>query len=134
MSDLDELSQLGRSALQARWLDAFGSPPPACFYKGRLIQGIAYREQVQRSFALQQTEKLVRRRVRLASPTGTLPQHVRLHPGARLLREWNGETHEVTVTDGGFAYRDKTYKSLSAIARTITGTRWSGPAFFGLLR
>ncbi len=52
--------------------------------------------------------------------------------GARLLREWGSKTHEVTVTDCGFTYRGKTYKSLSAIAREITGSRWSGPAFFGL--
>jgi hypothetical protein len=55
-----------------------------------------------------------------------------LHPGARLLREWGNTTHEVTVTETGFTYRSRAYKSLSQIAREITGTRWSGPAFFGV--
>jgi hypothetical protein len=56
----------------------------------------------------------------------------RLRPGTRLIREWRGETHVVSVLDDGAEYRGKRYGSLSEIARTITGTRWSGPAFFGL--
>ncbi len=55
-----------------------------------------------------------------------------LKPGVRLLREWGGRTHQVTVTDDGFDYGGKHYRSLSEIARTITGARWSGPRFFGL--
>ena len=56
-----------------------------------------------------------------------------MKPGTKFLREWNGRTHEViAVADGGFLYRGIAYRSLSAIAREITGTRWSGPAFFGL--
>lgn len=54
--------------------------------------------------------------------------------GSRLAREWNGKTHVVDVTDDGFFYAGKTYRSLSAIARAITGARWSGPRFFGLDR
>ena len=62
-----------------------------------------------------------------------LPMQVRkLSAGATLLREWNGETHEVRVLEKGFDYRGHKHRSLSAIAREITGTRWSGPAFFGL--
>jgi hypothetical protein len=53
-------------------------------------------------------------------------------PGTRLLREWQGQTFEVTVLDSGFAYRGTRYESLSRIAREITGARWSGPRFFGL--
>jgi hypothetical protein len=52
--------------------------------------------------------------------------------GTRLVREWNGERHEVTVTDHGYEFRGRSYQSLSAIARAITGTQWNGPAFFGL--
>ena len=52
-------------------------------------------------------------------------------PGTRLLREWGGELHEVTVTDRGYAYRGIVYTSLTAVAIRITGTRWSGPRFFG---
>jgi hypothetical protein len=57
-----------------------------------------------------------------------------LRSGARLLREWRGVTHEVLVAGEGFLYAGKTYKSLSAIARAITGTHWSGPLFFGIKR
>jgi hypothetical protein len=53
-------------------------------------------------------------------------------PGTRLIREWQGQTHEVTVLEEGFRWKDKTYRSLSAIARAITGTRWNGHVFFGL--
>ena len=55
--------------------------------------------------------------------------------GAQLLREWNGKTHRVTVSDdGGYLYEGQRHRSLSVIARTITGTQWSGPRFFGLPR
>ena len=56
----------------------------------------------------------------------------RLLAGTRLVREWKGVGHEVTVVDGGFEYQGRRYRSLSAIARAITGTRWNGPLFFGL--
>jgi hypothetical protein len=59
-------------------------------------------------------------------------RRVRLKPGARLVREWGGQTHEVLVAEGGFVWRDRTWRSLSVIAREITGARWSGPRFFGL--
>ena len=52
--------------------------------------------------------------------------------GTRLIREWDGEQHEVTVAQGGFEYRGRRYRSLSALAFAITGTHWNGPAFFGL--
>ncbi len=57
-----------------------------------------------------------------------------LKPGARLVREWQGESHDVLVLENGFAWRGKTWRSLSAIAQEITGTHWSGPRFFGLGR
>ncbi len=57
-----------------------------------------------------------------------------LAPGTRLLREWQGRTHQVTVLASGFEWNGVRYRSLSAIARSITGTAWSGPLFFGLRR
>ena len=53
-------------------------------------------------------------------------------PGTRLIRTWGGETHEVTVLERGYLWQERRYRSLSAIAGEITGTRWSGPRFFGL--
>ena len=55
-----------------------------------------------------------------------------LRPGVKLIRLWKGITHHVVVTDGGFVWHEETYKSLSVIARKITGTSWSGPVFYGL--
>jgi hypothetical protein len=54
-------------------------------------------------------------------------------PGTRLVRQWRGRTFHVTVTDDGFVYDDRNYTSLSQIAQAITGTKWSGPRFFGLV-
>ena len=75
-------------------------------------------------------------RVKLTETIGMLnassrkvPQ--RFRPGTRIVREWKGKVHEVTITDGGFEYNGETFKSLSPIACRITGTHWSGPAFFG---
>ena len=56
-----------------------------------------------------------------------------LKPGARLVREWHGRTHTVTVTDDGYEYAGASYSSLTKIAKKITGAHWSGPRFFGLL-
>jgi len=57
-----------------------------------------------------------------------------LTPGTRLIREWNGQTIAVEVRDDGFLWQDRTYRSLSEIARAVTGAHWSGPRFFGLHR
>ena len=60
------------------------------------------------------------------------PSSRSIKPGTRLMREWNGRTHHVEVLDAGFRWNDKTWRSLSAIAKAITGAHWSGPRFFGL--
>lgn len=65
-------------------------------------------------------------------PIGLVSKLDRMHVGIVLEREWRGETHVVTVTTDGFVYQGKRHCSLSQIARLITGTRWNGPAFFGL--
>jgi Protein of unknown function (DUF2924) len=57
-----------------------------------------------------------------------------LKPGTVLLREWHGTEHQVVVREEGIVFQGKTYKSLSEVAHRITGTRWSGPRFFGLKR
>ena len=68
-----------------------------------------------------------RSRVQKPSPA------IKLNPGTRLVREWHGRTYEVVLLEGGRASMgDRTYRSLSAVATAITGTRWSGPLFFGL--
>jgi Protein of unknown function (DUF2924) len=62
------------------------------------------------------------------------PPGPKIKPGSRLVREWHGRTHTVCVTDDGFEFQGKTYRSLTKIARDITGAQWSGPRFFGLTK
>lgn len=68
----------------------------------------------------------------VAKLTRKPPARVSLVPGARLVREWNGQAHTVSVIKEGVVYKDRTWSSLSAIAKHITGAHWSGPRFFGL--
>jgi hypothetical protein len=68
------------------------------------------------------------------NPKGQNDARQRFKSGTRLVREWKGKVHEVTITGDGFEYQCETYKSLSPIACRITGTHWSGPAFFGTKR
>jgi hypothetical protein len=67
-----------------------------------------------------------------ADPNAKLCGEVRIKPGTRLIRDWRGQPHCVTVLENGYEYAGKRYPTLSQIARLITGTRWSGPLFFGL--
>ena len=76
----------------------------------------------------------LRRLAKAFSETGRVaPENgTKVRPGTRLVREWQGRTYVVTVTDDGFNYDSETYTSLSAIAQRITGAHWSGPRFFGV--
>jgi len=62
----------------------------------------------------------------------TSKPRIKLIPGSRIVREWNGKTYTVSVIEEGFVYRDKVWTSLSAIAKDITSAHWSGPRFFGV--
>jgi hypothetical protein len=100
-----------------------------------LLRAVAYRIQEKAFGGLSAATK---RKLAAISPAGAkAPRRVRKErhakPGTRFLREWKGRTHEVVaLEDGRFAYKGTVYRSLSVIAREITGTRWSGPTFFGL--
>jgi Protein of unknown function (DUF2924) len=128
------LEALGIEQLR-RWAEAYGGPPPPCSRRQFLVRGLAHGLQEDTLGGL--APALRRRLVRLA---GALERHAgdpffappRIKPGTRLIRQWHAKIHQVTVLENGFAYRGERYPSLSAIARAITGTRWSGPTFFGL--
>ena len=129
-STLAALGNLGRKALVERWREFYGHPAPRHAQVALLKGAIAW--ECQRALqphpdGLKRTLSKIRK-CGAASPVKQLP------PGTRLLREWQGETHQVTVVVAGFEYGGTLYKSLSAIARRITGTPWSGPLFFGLRR
>jgi hypothetical protein len=99
-----------------------------------LLRALAYRIQEQ---ALGGLDRATRRRLDRAARDLAAGRAVarlvpKIKPGTRLLREWQGVVHEVIVLERGVQYRGETWPSLSAVAREITGTRWSGPRFFGL--
>ncbi len=133
-ADLAALEEFSRGALRQRWEDLYGTPCPAHMSRILLLRALAYRMQEQ---ALGGLDPVKRRRLARAAedlaagrpPAASAPK---IKPGTRLLREWQGVVHEVIVLERGVEYRDQTWPSLSALARKITGTRWSGPRFFGL--
>ncbi len=133
--ELAELETRGAPALRARWAEVFRRSVPKHMSRNLLLRALAYRVQEQAEGGL--SKAALRRLAGGADPRsngGRLPRPAapRPRPGTRLIREWQGEAHQVTVLDAGFDYRGARYASLSRIAREITGTRWSGPLFFGL--
>lgn len=138
-SEIGALADLDLSALRQRWLELYCSTAPARMSRQLFVQAIAYRLQEK---AIGGLPRALRMRLdngetynggTAKGNRARLSVQRRVKPGTQFLREWQGRTHKVTATDDGrFLYRGKVYRSLSTIARTITGTRWSGPAFFGL--
>ncbi len=133
-ADLAALEEFSRSALRQRWEDLYGTPCPAHISRLLMLRALAYRIQEQ---ALGGLDRATRRRLDratadLAAGRPLAAPAPKIKPGTRLLREWQGVVHEVIVLERGLEYRDQTWPSLSALAREITGTRWSGPRFFGL--
>ena len=132
--ELAKLARLTHPELQAEWRRLFRSPPPKRMGRELLELAAAWKLQERALGGLSPADKRRLGALAQAMRSGEdLPKSraVRLKEGARLLREWNGETHSVLVVDGGFQWRGQTWRSLSAIAREITGARWSGPRFFG---
>lgn len=133
---LTALAGLSRAALVAQFEGLYRCLPPPYAHRELLLQAVAYRWQARRANggSHRRLEHRLRSLAEQLRTTGSLPVQGRppIKPGTRLLREWDGETHTVTVAEQGFLYRGNAYRSLSVIAREITGSRWSGPAFFGL--
>ena len=139
IGDLDQeiaaLADRPTADLQARWQALYGAAPPGRVGRDLLIRAVAHALQAQ---AIGEFSPALRRRLqRLAADIRArgdvaISTRPRVKPGTRLIRQWKDETHEVTVLDDSFLWRGQSYRSLSQIARAITGTRWSGPVFFGL--
>ena len=128
-----KLSLLHVDDLRIEWTHVFGSEPPKNVQREYLLRALAHELQCAKFVGL--STALLRDLKKLAGGDAAAksPDPTRtFQPGARMLREWKGAVHEVEVVEDGFVYRAKTYKSLSVIARQITGTRWSGPKFFGI--
>ena len=139
MSTLDNelavLTALSAHELRVKWQGLRCGEPTAPASRELMIREIAYKIQERAHGGL---SPAVKRQLRVlaaefeANGAGALVPTPLLKPGIRLLREWGGKTHTVIVLENGFEYNGERYQSLTQIARLITGTRWSGPRFFGL--
>ena len=136
LARLAALKTLSVNELKSEWQVLFNTPAPnnsRRFLESRLayrIQELTYGgpdKQTRRVLDLlaDEVEGTLKRKSQISDPRNPVV-------GTKLIREWNGEAHTVTVLKDGFEWRGQRYKSLSAVARTITGTRWNGYRFFGL--
>jgi hypothetical protein len=136
-AEIARLRDLDIGTLRMRWQTAFGRKPPGHLPRHLLYRVLAYRLQAQQLGDLDaESQRLLdqsetaetagRQSARAVGPTTSL------RPGTVLGREWNGQMQRVAVVAEGFAWNGKTFRSLSAVALAITGTRWNGPKFFGL--
>lgn len=145
VEELPNLAQLDLNALRQAWELHYACRAPSKMSRQLLVLAIGYRMQELALGGLSQDAKqklaAIGRQTAPAdagaanakTPASRIRYRFRYKPGTRLLREWQGVTHEVVVVeDGDFIHDGRRYKSLSHIARTITGTNWSGPAFFGI--
>lgn len=147
------ICDLSREDLLERWEAAHGCPPPKGVKRSLLERAAAWHLQAKRLGGLSRSARQVIRgatsakKRKMTQRSGGVASHsddpakearqvpnpaMSARPGTRLMREWNGRMHLVDVTDSGFVFDGKTYRSLSAIAQRITGAHWSGPRFFGL--
>lgn len=132
---LAKLDELSPAELSVEWAQRFGAPAPtiAC---GLLRLGLGYKLQEQRRGGLSREARSILRQVGRAADAGGGGGRQgisrKLTPGTRLVRDWHGAGHTVTVLEQGFSYGGKDWRSLSAIAKAITGAHWNGPRFFGL--
>ncbi|WP_070935403.1 DUF2924 domain-containing protein [Edaphosphingomonas haloaromaticamans] len=124
---LQEIAHMSRAEIQERWAKLTGRPVPRLSV-AMLRLALGYEIQARAKGGLSRTT-----RQQLGGSGDVPPRAMPLAPGLRLVREWQGKVHVVTVDDAGaIHWNGQCWKSLSEVARTITGTRWSGPAFFGL--
>ena len=125
---LKALDKLSSAKLRVIYQEILNHPPPprasTDFLKGNIAWAIQALERKKKPLSL--------RAALINTANGSASSKSQLSPGTRLVREWQGQTFEVTVLERGYVWQGKTYRSLTEIATRITGTRWSGPRFFGL--
>jgi len=130
---LSRLPSLDLGELRELWCQLYKTDTAPRLSRELLVRAIAYRMQEVASGGPRLELQRQLRQIGLElQQTGRLRTRPQLKSGTRLLREWRGRNHEVLVLDDGFSWQGTHYRSLSAIARQITGTAWSGPVFFGL--
>ena len=132
---LASLRLLPIKRLKKQWRLLYGSEPPHRVSRELLTRAVAYRIQEQALGGLKPSTRRLLERFAGDARSGrplTLSPCAPASAGTVLMRDWQGTTHEVKVLDRGVLYKRKRYRSLSEVARLITGSRWSGPLFFGL--
>jgi hypothetical protein len=133
-AEIDRIRSLGLKELRHEWRRLHHSEPPK-ISRDLLIRGIGYRlQEIEHGGLGKSTRRKLQTMAKALRTTGRVAPtpSISLKPGARLVREWHGRTHTVTVTEEGFEYAGTSYPSLTKIANKITGAHWSGPRFFGL--
>jgi Protein of unknown function (DUF2924) len=132
--ELDRIHSLNLEELRGEWRRLYHSEPPK-ISRDLLVLALGYKlQEIEHGGLGKSTRRklqTVANALRKTGRVGPLPS-LSLKPGARLVREWRGRTHTVTVTEDGFEYAGTNYPSLTKIAIEITGAHWSGPRFFGL--
>lgn len=133
---LARMMELPIDELKAEWARRYGAPAPYIALD-LLRMGLGYKLQEQHSGGLSRSTRTFLRHTGGPSDVGRegrAPLPRKLTPGTRLVRDWHGVGHTVIVLEQGFEYDGGPWRSLTAIARAITGTHWNGPQFFGLAR
>jgi hypothetical protein len=120
------LERASRHYLAELWAEHYGAAPPPRTSRAPMIRAVAYKMQERELGGLSAMTR------RLLSEDARAPRRQVIRTGTVLIREWHGIAHQVTVGEEGVLYRGERYRSLSEVARLITGARWSGPRFFGL--
>jgi len=136
-SALMDLENRSIRELRTEWRILYRTDPPTRLSRDLLLRGIAFRrqERLQGGLSIAVRRRLDALAAQLdAKAAAAFAPAAILKPGTRLVREWHGRAHAVIVLEDGFEYQGRRYPSLSRVATLITGTRWSGPVFFGLKR
>lgn len=130
---LGRLAELSGDELRREWSRRYGAPAPG-LSPDLLRLGIGYRLQEQKLGGVSRSTRSLLRQVAAGAGQGDgrKPLPRKLTPGTRLVRDWRGVGHTVTVLEEGFEYDGRHWKTLTAVARAITGSHWNGPLFFGL--
>lgn len=130
-AQIERLISMTPAEVRAEWRRVFGHPAQPAFGTALTVRAIAARYQEKAFGGLTKAEmRVLEGQVRKNERKPRAATVVK--PGTWLSRTWHGEVHEVVVLERGYEYRGSRHQSLSAIARTITGAKWSGPRFFGL--
>ncbi|MEO6112973.1 MAG: DUF2924 domain-containing protein [Sphingomicrobium sp.] len=133
---IESLRRLSRQQLLDRWRDLYKAAPPVAFTPDLLARGIAgwLQDKAMGGLSADARRLLGVGREGMGDRTKRrATSRPVLRPGNRLVRRWRGRTYVVEVGEDGLLYGGERYSSLSVIAGKITGTRWSGPKFFGLV-